>query len=298
MMWSATWSPTVEQLASGMLNKTQRLTIEVEQNQKINKDIEQRYYAVEDVSEKFRCLLNLFLQQTIPAGNKVIVFTNHKETTEKIAEDLLTGLQIKDAGIIQPLHGGMRQTKRDAIMKKFRTGEIRVLVATDVAARGLDVPDIEHVVNFDLPSETDRYVHRIGRTGRAGKKGIAHTIFTSSDGWQATELLTMLEREGARIPPEVVAVVGRGRFHASRDSKQQRTFARFSSRSPTSMTTATDVDDWRRSESARGTPSPLRQRDAAGADGDGRHRGGSSTFAGRRRPLRTFTLKRDTGGDN
>eukprot|EP00331_Platyophrya_macrostoma_P013602 CAMPEP_0176412416 /NCGR_PEP_ID=MMETSP0127-20121128/4131_1 /TAXON_ID=938130 /ORGANISM="Platyophrya macrostoma, Strain WH" /LENGTH=497 /DNA_ID=CAMNT_0017792083 /DNA_START=105 /DNA_END=1598 /DNA_ORIENTATION=- len=271
MMWSATWSPTVEQLATGMLDRSNRLTIEVEQNQKINKDIEQRYYAVGDGSEKFSCLLKLFVEQVIPAGSKVIIFTNHKESTEKIAEDLLQGLSIHDSQLIQALHGGMKQPRRDAIMRKYRSGDIRVLVATDVAARGLDVPDIEHVVNFDLPVETDRYVHRIGRTGRAGKKGASHTIFAPSDGSYAADLVAFLERNGVKVPHDIIEVVNQSRFAYDR-----RQFSRFSERSPTSMSSSTEVDNWRRSD---------QRAPRYGGGGHGGHN---------RRPRHVITLKRDT----
>lgn len=269
MMWSATWSSVVEQLASGMLDKAKRLTVEVEQQNKLNRNILQVLHAVEDESARIRKLVELYTSTQIETRNKVIIFANHKETTETVANEMVTALRIDNHQLVQPLHGGMKQARRDAIMKKYRTGEIRVLVATDVAARGLDVPDIEHVVNYDLPTETDRFVHRVGRTGRAGRKGIAHTFFTPQQAAYGSELTRFLSANGICIPPDVSQIIGRGRFGSS-----PRVFKRYSDISVT--TGAENVhDDWRRER-------PHRHHHESGGE-----RGL------KQRPLRTFTMKRD-----
>ena len=120
------------------------------------------------------------LLQVIDQINKrngsILVFVKTKYGTEKLAKSLSKN-KIKSF----PLHGGLRQSKRNTVMKKFREMKFRVLIATDVAARGLDVPHIEHVINYDLPQLAEDFIHRIGRTARAGSKGIALTFVTKGD---------------------------------------------------------------------------------------------------------------------
>lgn len=207
MMWSATWCSQVESLAKGMLSPTERLTVEVDREHKTNVNIEQRAYGLQDHSDRLAALVKLFTDGTVTPSHKTIIFANHKETTETLADNLLTALQVANREVIQALHGGMKQARRDAIMRKFRSSDIRVLVATDVAARGLDVPDVEHVVNYDLPADTDRYVHRIGRTGRAGRKGISHTFLCRGDGSLASDLADFMESNGAKLDDDVLSVV-------------------------------------------------------------------------------------------
>ena len=92
---------------------------------------------------------------------------------------------LKGRGLrVEPLHGGMSQEQRDRVMKKLRAGTLELVVATDVAARGLDIGHLSHVVNYDVPSSPDVYVHRIGRTGRAGREGVAITLAEPREHWQ------------------------------------------------------------------------------------------------------------------
>lgn len=101
------------------------------------------------------------------------------------------------------MHGDKAQAERDWVLNEFRTGKAPILVATDVAARGLDVKDVRYVINYDYPSNKEDYVHRIGRTGRAGSKGIAHTFFTINDAKQAKNLVKLLEEAKQDIPDEL-----------------------------------------------------------------------------------------------
>ena len=105
-----------------------------------------------------------------------IVFGRTKRRVDELAEALQKRGYSADG-----LHGDLSQNQRDTVMRKFRDGSIDVLVATDVAARGLDVSGVTHVVNFDLPQDPESYVHRIGRTGRAGKEGAAWSFVTPRD---------------------------------------------------------------------------------------------------------------------
>ena len=98
------------------------------------------------------------------------------------------------------IHGDKSQAERDNVLAKFRTGESPVMVATDVAARGLDVKNIKTVINYDFPPCCEDYVHRIGRTGRAGAKGTAYSFFTQNNGRQGKELIKILEENNQTVP--------------------------------------------------------------------------------------------------
>ena len=92
------------------------------------------------------------------------------------------------------MHGDMQQGGRDRVMKAFRDGEVRILVATDVVGRGIDVSSISHIVNFDIPQSSDDYVHRVGRTGRMGREGIAYTFVTTEEGGELTRIEMLINR--------------------------------------------------------------------------------------------------------
>lgn len=296
MMWSATWSKTVELLASGLLHPTERLTVRVEQKSQVNTDIAQRTYGVQDPSQKIDRVVQLYEGGHISPKEKVIVFANHKETVEAVAKQLLAALRVEDQQLIQGLHGGMKQAKREVIMRKFRSGEIRVLVATDVAARGLDVPDIEHVINFDLPTETDRYVHRIGRTGRAGRKGVAHTIFSRQDGGMGADLADFLGSNGVKLSEEAAAVVTSSRFGSDR-----RYFKRYSTnQAPISTSSNSNLsedapeNDWRNARQETNDRFQHNHARRGGEEGGRDFGGGHHHGGGRHRPPRVITLKRDS----
>ena len=105
-----------------------------------------------------------------------MIFMKTKHSSKKIYLKLL-----KDGMSVNAIHGNVRQNKRLNILNKFRNQKFRILVATDVAARGLDIAHIEHVINYDLPQKTEDYIHRIGRTARAGKKGAALSFISEND---------------------------------------------------------------------------------------------------------------------
>uniref|UniRef100_H2YPW3 Helicase C-terminal domain-containing protein n=1 Tax=Ciona savignyi TaxID=51511 RepID=H2YPW3_CIOSA len=99
--------------------------------------------------------------------------------------------------------GGREQYDREQALDDFKTGRVRILVATDVASRGLDVKDVTHVINYDFPRNTEEYVHRVGRTGRAGKSGTSISFFTRNDWGSAKELISILEEADQEVPDEV-----------------------------------------------------------------------------------------------
>ena len=108
------------------------------------------------------------------------------------------------------MHGDKDQHERDQVLREFKEGKTPIMVATDVAARGLDVKEVMVVINFDFPNNVEDYVHRIGRTGRAGKKGTAVTFFTSKAGKNARELSKILADAGQPVPPELAGMQSYG----------------------------------------------------------------------------------------
>ena len=177
MMWSATWSDTVSGLAKNFLNPN-RLMINCEgDGNTANKNIAQYVYSVQDDSDKLAKIVSLYSNGTISMDQKTIIFAKRKDDIPELTTQFARALGFAP-NHVSGLHGSLKQTKRAGIIKAFREGHIRVLIATDIAGRGLDVPSIDHVINYDLPLHIDAYVHRIGRTGRAGRKGSAHTIIS------------------------------------------------------------------------------------------------------------------------
>ena len=163
LLFSATFSSNVTKLAQRHLRNPQR--IEITSAQQRHELIEQRLHLVDDTAHKHKVLAHLLNDAAV---ERVIVFTATKHGADRLAQTL------EDHGhTATALHGNMNQNQRNRAISRLRSGSVRLLVATDVAARGLDVPGISHVINYDLPRNPEDYVHRIGRTGRAGAKGIA-----------------------------------------------------------------------------------------------------------------------------
>lgn len=165
LCYSATMTAAVKSIVEEfMVNPT---TISVIKNV-TNNHIEQDAIYVSDKEQKVKTLLNLLSKQEF---EKVIIFGETKYGVQRLADNL-----IKNSIPAEAIHGNKSQSQRERALKKFKDDTVNVLVATDVAARGLDIPDVTHVINFDPPKAYDDYVHRIGRTGRAGKTGMAITF--------------------------------------------------------------------------------------------------------------------------
>lgn len=166
LMYSATFAPRIMALAARVMRDPQRLALASAQDR--HSDITQTLHWADNLAHKEK-LLDHWLRD---AGlDQAVVFASTQVDTEAIAE----ALQQKGHAAVA-LHGAMPQSVRNRRLQNLRDGRIRVLVATDVAARGIDVPTISHVINFGLPMKAEDYVHRIGRTGRAGRSGTAVTI--------------------------------------------------------------------------------------------------------------------------
>jgi superfamily II DNA/RNA helicase len=208
LLFSATLDGVVGSLARKLTRDAQRIEIVATQENRGN--IEQRVLFADNVGHKSRLLESLLggdgLQQAL-------VFT----ATKRSAEEVSLALQEKGFSAAA-LHGDMHQTARNRTLDKLRQGRIGVLVATDVAARGIDVAGISHVINFDAPRQVEDYVHRIGRTGRAGRDGIAITF----SGPREMGIIRAIERfTGKQLAVHVIA----GLEPSQRPSSPRRTGA-------------------------------------------------------------------------
>lgn len=163
MLFSATMPAAIASLARRYMKDP--FTVTISREQLTVPAIEQFYYETRDKLEALCRVLDL--EET----GKSIVFCR----TKKGVDDLVASLQTRGY-LLDGLHGDLSQNQRDRVMKQFRNGKLDILVATDVAARGIDIDDITHVINYDIPQDHESYVHRIGRTGRAGRTGVALTF--------------------------------------------------------------------------------------------------------------------------
>lgn len=168
LMFSATFSPEIKSLAANFLNNPK--LIEVARENSTAKTITQKLYEVHD-SEKVDALMELLDDEQCEEAKNILVFVNSKITCRRLTRTLERNGYLADS-----IHGDKTQDERIKTLEAFKTGEIQILVATDVAARGLDIADLPVVINFDVPFNAEDYVHRIGRTGRAGSKGLALMI--------------------------------------------------------------------------------------------------------------------------
>lgn len=170
LLFSATMPQPIKKLAERILNNP--LFISTTQKEKINCDIEQFYYMIHE-EERDYALLRLI---DFKNPEKALIFCRTKKDVDR-----LTTFLIEHGHTARGLHGDMEQREREEVMRHFRSAHLKLLVATDVAARGLSVAEVSHVFNYHLPFDPNQYVHRVGRTGRTGKKGVASTLLTKRD---------------------------------------------------------------------------------------------------------------------
>jgi len=207
MLFSATMPPNIQKLAQQFLRNPEHVSV-IPKNITAP-SIEQTYIEVHE-REKFEALSRLL---DMESPDLAIVFGRTKRRVDELSEALQKRGYSADG-----LHGDLSQNQRDTVMRKFRDGSIDVLVATDVAARGLDVSGVTHVINFDLPQDPESYVHRIGRTGRAGKEGIAYTFVTPReiDHLHFIERVTRQRIARRPLPSLAEAIEGKQRVTAER----------------------------------------------------------------------------------
>ncbi len=228
LMFSATLKGSVMSLSKKLLNNP--IEIEAEHSQSHVDNIEQRLHQVDNLTHKNNLLEHLLID---PLINQAIIFTSTKRHAEE-----LVGMLHEMGHSTAALHGDMNQRQRTRTILKLRQGEIKILVATDVAARGIDVQTISHVINFDMPMGTEDYVHRIGRTGRAGAKGIAISFASMKD---MAQVKRIEQFTGQKMVPHVIpgfepkskekSSDGKGSQRTRRRSGGERDRAKFSGRS-------------------------------------------------------------------
>lgn len=219
LMWSATWPKEVRILAEDFLQDYIQVNIgalQLTANHNILQIID-----VCTENEKDNKLVRLLEEIMNEKENKTIVFVETKRKCDEISRRMK-----RDGWPVMCIHGDKSQPERDWVLQEFRTGKSPILIATDVASRGLDVSDIKFVINFDYPACSEDYVHRIGRTARACKTGTAYTFFTPANMKQAKDLIEVLREANQQINPKLLqmgemardAFGGRGRSRWGRSN--------------------------------------------------------------------------------
>ncbi len=211
LLFSATFSPEIKRLASSYLQEP--VTIEVARSNATASTVEQHFYAV-DVDDKRRALVKLLRERGI---TQAFVFVNSKLGCARLARSLeREGLKTA------ALHGDKSQDERLKALDAFKKGEVELLVCTDVAARGLDIKDVPAVFNFDVPFNAEDYVHRIGRTGRAGASGLAVSFASPSDNRLVSDIEKLIKTKLELEPLELDEGRARGeRFNDGRRSARE-----------------------------------------------------------------------------
>lgn len=192
MLFSATFPHEIKQIAEQITSEAVYAKVAPDQD---SVRIEQKFYLVNDEESRFAALRLILLDNS---GAQTVVFCNTRAESQTLAGKL------KSAGFsATALHGDMEQKDRDQTMVRFSNASINILVATDVAARGLDIDALDHVCNYHLPRELAVYTHRIGRTGRAGKIGAAHSLYQVSEQFRVDQLAAYLDSklEPSELPP-------------------------------------------------------------------------------------------------
>ncbi len=209
LMFSATFAGHVGQLAQRLTRDA--VSIEVASHTDSHDNIEQRLHLADSLSHKNDLLDHLLTSKDV---DQAVIFTSTQRDADILAD------RLADAGhAVAALHGGMPQGRRNRVLQGLRMRQLRVLVATDVAARGIDVPTITHVINYGMPMKPEDYVHRIGRTGRAGRSGLAVTLCERRD----IGMMRRIERFTTQRIPESVIEGLEPKMKAGGDSRGPRT---------------------------------------------------------------------------
>ncbi|RXN01432.1 putative ATP-dependent RNA helicase DDX43 [Acipenser ruthenus] len=204
VMTSATWPPGVRRLSKSYLKDPMMVYVGTLDLAAVN-TVEQGVLII--AQEEKKAFTLEFVQNMMPE-DKVLIFVGKKIVVDDLSSDFcLQGIPV------QSLHGDREQCDREQALDDFKKGKVRILIATDLASRGLDVHDISHVFNYDFPRNIEEYVHRVGRTGRAGRSGVSLTLVTRNDWKVASELINILERAHQFVPEELVLMADRYEKH-------------------------------------------------------------------------------------
>ncbi|KAM8724411.1 putative ATP-dependent RNA helicase DDX5 isoform 1-T1 [Acanthopagrus schlegelii] len=234
LMWSATWPKEVRQLAEDFLKEYVQINVGALQLS-ANHNILQIVDVCND-GEKENKLIRLLEEIMSEKENKTIIFVE----TKRRCDDLTRRMR-RDGWPAMGIHGDKSQQERDWVLNEFKYGKAPILIATDVASRGLDVEDVKFVINFDYPNNSEDYIHRIGRTARSQKTGTAYTFFTPNNMRQASDLISVLREANQAINPKLLQMAedrggrsrgGRGGDYDRRDrySSGRRDFGGFRDR--------------------------------------------------------------------
>ncbi|XP_055080506.1 LOW QUALITY PROTEIN: probable ATP-dependent RNA helicase DDX5 [Periophthalmus magnuspinnatus] len=208
LMWSATWPKEVRQLAEDFLKDYVQINIGALQLS-ANHNILQIVDVCNDL-EKEDKLIRLLEEIMSEKENKTIIFVETKRRCDELTRQMR-----RDGWPAMGIHGDKSQQERDWVLNEFRYGKAPILIATDVASRGLDVEDVKFVINYDYPNSSEDYIHRIGRTARSQRTGTAYTFFTPNNMKQASDLISVLREANQAINPKLIQMAedrgGRGR---------------------------------------------------------------------------------------
>jgi ATP-dependent RNA helicase RhlE len=217
LFFTATWASELDQLSKKYLRDPVKITVG-----EVSRAAPQITQSVvmTTANKKNEALLDELNRRS----GSVLVFTRTKSRTDRVAR-YLTEYGVE----VNRLHGGRTQGQRNSALAAFRSGKARVLIATDIAARGIDIAKIGHVINYDLPQSSEDYIHRIGRTGRAGETGQAISLLTPEDRQQWKEISKLLVRSGSQVPALANEVARTDESHVN-PRKRSKVSTRFSQR--------------------------------------------------------------------
>lgn len=197
VLFSATFPPKIQSLARKILNDP--IEVLIGSKNLVNENIEQHFEVVPDSDSKFSKLLQILGAKYNEKNGKVLIFMERQDGCDKMVRKLLSR-----GYAVMSLHGGKDQNERGGTIKDFKNGIIDIIIATSIASRGLDVDNLNLVINYDAPSHIEDYVHRVGRTGRGGKSGEAYTILTPDQEKCASDLVRVLKASKQEIPTNLV----------------------------------------------------------------------------------------------
>lgn len=216
VMTSATWPAGVRRLASSYMNNPYQVfigSLDLAATHTVTQIIE-----IMDEEEKFYRIIR-FAQQEMTPTDKAIIFCGKKDRADSLScEFVLKGINC------QSIHGNREQSDREQALADIKSGEVRILIATDVASRGIDIEDITYVVNYDFPRNIEEYVHRVGRTGRAERRGTSLSFMTRYDWGSAAELIAIMKEAEQEVSQELQDMADRFKVKKEREQSERGSF--------------------------------------------------------------------------
>lgn len=223
VMWTATWPQEVQIIANQYMKKDAVQIYVGSKEIHANPNITQKVIVCDNMSKDARLkdiLSEIMKKERNNRDCKILIFAGTKLRVDRLPRRIMSFMGSRALAI----HGGMTQNRRTKIYNAFKAGDYQVLVATDIAARGLDVQNIDYVINYDMPYVLHDYVHRIGRTGRHGKKGVAYSFLSPDQSSVARGLIKIMMRNNQEIDPALKQLAGPSRLTDSRERRPQRDF--------------------------------------------------------------------------